>query len=459
MAVPYTFATATSAIPLSQLDANFATAITLGNTAVYLGNTTTSLGNLTLTNVTVSSVATPLPNSFFANSSVTLGSTTVSLGATATSIVGLSNVSSTVLTTPTLNSTTTLSLQTGGTTALNVDASQNVAVGKTPNGAYKFESYTTGLFPAYFSGNSTNATAVVVGNTGTRNWEFAVGGSAATQGTNGGMYIYDQTAATLRLAIDTSGNVGIGTGSPNTKLQVTVAPTGAQDNGMRVTDGTRTIQTNITGNTYSYIGIGASETMLYSIGNPLNIVSDGQPIKFIAGTAERMRILTTGNILSLSGGSTSATGTGIAFPATQSASSDANTLDDYEEGTWTPSYSASSGSMSYSSRPATYTKVGRLVVATCHIVTSANNSLSGNVQLNGLPFASDSLSNNYVACPMHVENVNLAANAWIWTHQNPGTTVGLLRYWANNGPAGYLPGSSLNAGSDIMITFSYMTST
>jgi hypothetical protein len=55
MPVPNIFGTATSAIPLSQLDQNFATAITLGNTAVYLGNTTTSLGNVTLTNVTISS--------------------------------------------------------------------------------------------------------------------------------------------------------------------------------------------------------------------------------------------------------------------------------------------------------------------------------------------------------------------------------------------------------------------
>ena len=46
MAVPNIFATATTTIPLSQLDANFATAITLGNTAIYLGNTTTSIGNL-----------------------------------------------------------------------------------------------------------------------------------------------------------------------------------------------------------------------------------------------------------------------------------------------------------------------------------------------------------------------------------------------------------------------------
>jgi hypothetical protein len=53
MAVPYTFATATTSIPLSQLDSNFATAVTLGNTAVYLGNTTTSFGNVTLVNTTV----------------------------------------------------------------------------------------------------------------------------------------------------------------------------------------------------------------------------------------------------------------------------------------------------------------------------------------------------------------------------------------------------------------------
>ena len=53
MAVPYTFATATTAIPLSQLDSNFATAVTLGNTAMYLGNTTSSVGNLTVVNTTV----------------------------------------------------------------------------------------------------------------------------------------------------------------------------------------------------------------------------------------------------------------------------------------------------------------------------------------------------------------------------------------------------------------------
>jgi hypothetical protein len=55
MAVPNIFGTATAAIPLSQLDQNFDTEITLCNTSVYLGNTTTSLGNVTLTNVTIRS--------------------------------------------------------------------------------------------------------------------------------------------------------------------------------------------------------------------------------------------------------------------------------------------------------------------------------------------------------------------------------------------------------------------
>ena len=55
MAVPNIFGSATAAIPLSQLDTNFATPVTIGNTAVQLGNTVTSFGNVTLTNVTISS--------------------------------------------------------------------------------------------------------------------------------------------------------------------------------------------------------------------------------------------------------------------------------------------------------------------------------------------------------------------------------------------------------------------
>jgi hypothetical protein len=60
--MPYTFGTATSAIPLSQLDTNFATPITLGNTAVYLNNTYSSIGNLSLANVTITSGTVAITN-------------------------------------------------------------------------------------------------------------------------------------------------------------------------------------------------------------------------------------------------------------------------------------------------------------------------------------------------------------------------------------------------------------
>jgi len=96
MAVPYTFGSATSSIPLSQLDSNFATAITIGNTAVYLGNTVTTLNNMTYANVTISSVAATFPNSYLANSTATLGNATVTLGSTTTSVGNLTLTNTTV---------------------------------------------------------------------------------------------------------------------------------------------------------------------------------------------------------------------------------------------------------------------------------------------------------------------------------------------------------------------------
>jgi len=59
--VPFIFGNATTSIPLSNLDANFNTGLTIGNTTVGLGNTVTTLGNVTLNNATVSSTATALP--------------------------------------------------------------------------------------------------------------------------------------------------------------------------------------------------------------------------------------------------------------------------------------------------------------------------------------------------------------------------------------------------------------
>jgi hypothetical protein len=149
----------------------------------------------------------------------------------------------------------------------------------------------------------------------------------------------------------------------------------------------------------------------------------------------------------------SANGGQIKFPATQSASTDANTLDDYEEGTWTPVWAAASGSMTMVQQIGTYTKIGRLVTIYLHIITTANNAFSGGVYLTGLPFPSSSVA--YCVGPVHAEKLNIAASAWVWGYVPPGSQYVYFRYWSNNSSAGTVQGSQMGAGSDVMFSASY----
>jgi hypothetical protein len=97
------------------------------------------------------------------------------------------------------------------------------------------------------------------------------------------------------------------------------------------------------------------------------------------GDGNRLLSTANGYSLALDGGAVPVTGTGITFPATQSASTDANTLDDYEEGTWTPSVG---GTATYNVQSGLYTKVGRLVTLAYDMTilligTGSNNSILG----------------------------------------------------------------------------------
>jgi hypothetical protein len=78
----------------------------------------------------------------------------------------------------------------------------------------------------------------------------------------------------------------------------------------------------------------------------------------------------------------------IAFPATQNASSDANTLDDYEEGTWTP-VDASGASLSFSNNAGQYVKIGKIVNCSgrCDYPVTASGLAA---VVGGLPFTCDS---------------------------------------------------------------------
>ena len=161
------------------------------------------------------------------------------------------------------------------------------------------------------------------------------------------------------------------------------------------------------------------------------------------------------------GGTTaSASGAGISFPATQSASSDVNTLDDYEEGTWTPSLDGStSGTVTaYSSRSGTYTKIGRLVQCTCGIDVSNSAGPTGSyLLLKGLPFS--------------ISNSSSGASIYYWdTFGVSAASVGLACYNSTSFAIKYVTAGATTtstyavasapaAGPDFLATFTYETST
>jgi hypothetical protein len=264
MAVPYTFGSATTSIPLSQLDSNFATAITLGNTAVQLGNTITNLTG-------VSNVA--------SSGSLTLGTN-------------------------------------GNTTAVTIDTSQNVGVGVTPSA-----------------------------------WRTLYGTKVIQFGPVSNVYGLSASATNNRTSIGCNSYI------------------------------------NSSGNTI-YINSDYATEYQQTNGYHSFLTAPSGTTGGTASPVETLRISPTAAVI-LQGGNTSATGVGIAFPATQSASSDANTLDDYEEGTFTPTATASGAiaGFTYVSQVANYVKIGKTVYINLNIqISSLAGGSSGNLRIGNLPF-------------------------------------------------------------------------
>jgi len=139
----------------------------------------------------------------------------------------------------------------------------------------------------------------------------------------------------------------------------------------------------------------------------------------VAGT-ERTRIHSDGVL-------TVPAGIALGVAATSNASS--NTLDDYEEGTWTGTFTTASGSVTMNTAKDTgrYTKIGRTVHIQGLFVSQSHSSPSGELRLNGLPFACGSdtdLSDElwfYIGVNNIVNN-NGATNQPLAAYIGPGMT-------------------------------------
>ena len=125
----------------------------------------------------------------------------------------------------------------------------------------------------------------------------------------------------------------------------------------------------------------------------------------------------------------------IKFPATQNASADANTLDDYEEGTWTPSVTSAGGTLTAHTSTGTYTKIGRSVTVTFSSIITTPGTASGTMSISGFPFTN---GNNYQAPTLcrEMTNTGTAYQAGISNSATTGfiksLTEGAISWTSNN---------------------------
>ena len=217
---------------------------------------------------------------------------------------------------------------------------------------------------------SSSSASLYLQNAGAHSWSTAASGTAG-----------NPISFTQAMTLDASGNLNIGTTGTNSNFRLNL--TSPAGNGgivfVPATDGSAVPVLRMLN--------AAISASVAEIGT-----ASGSALYFSTAGTERARIPSAGGFqavttISVGNATPSSSGAGITFPATQSASSDANTLDDYEEGTWTATLVSSGGGAVTISSIAKYTKVGNQVLVTVESFNISLSSLSaGTLTITGLPF-------------------------------------------------------------------------
>jgi hypothetical protein len=145
---------------------------------------------------------------------------------------------------------------------------------------------------------------------------------------------------------------------------------------------------------------------------------------------------------------------GITFPATQVASADANTLDDYEEGIFTPAiaFGGASVGITYSQQQGFYTKIGNLVTCQIRILLSNKGSSSGDASITGLPFTAAG-GEAYSGVAGRISSMSFADTYGGFV--NVSSTFIILEEVTNAGSATSIASGDFTNGTNIIFTVSY----
>jgi hypothetical protein len=326
----------------------------------------------------------------------------------------------------------------------------NLGVGVV-NAATKLEVGGVGKF---WTGVSGGLGTVALGDNATTSYNVGIFRGAANSISTAGNYLnaggYDgivfTTGATSlgsqtsRMLITQAGNVGINTGAADSYAKLFV-------NG---------VVTNSYGPTSALFSDAVTCSLYITHTSGVTGIISDSTLMFGSGSlgAERMRITSAG-VLDIGTGA-GAVGQ-IQFPATQVPSANANTLDDYEEGTFTAgiAFGGASVGVTYDATPTcTYTKIGRQVTVTGRVGLSSKGSSTGDATITGLIFPSANTGNAGYGSSSIIMNSVTFANQYA-ANIPPNSTSIFLQENSLLGTYSALTDADFSNGSNLLFTATY----